>query len=69
MDGYQALALAIVAQALKDYQKVKHYLEKHPGCEWAKTEMREIEFFFQSDWFDLLSSLNPEIIMKLLQDR
>jgi len=56
MNPYEELANAIVLQAVKDYRL--HDDEK---------ELASIERFFRSDWFSVLTSINPEILITKLR--
>ena len=56
MNPYEELANAIVLQAVKDYRL--HDDEK---------ELVSIERFFRSDWFGVLTSINPEILITKLR--
>lgn len=58
-NGYEALAQAIIVQAAKDYKKA---LERD-----ARGFCREIERFFHSDWFTVLSDANPDMILQRLR--
>jgi hypothetical protein len=56
MDPYQELANAIVLQAVKDYRL--HDNEQ---------ELARIECFFRSDWFSVLTNVDPEILITKLR--
>ena len=56
MDPYQELANAIVLQAVKDYRL--HDNEQ---------ELAKIERFFRSDWFSVLTNIDPEILITKLR--
>ena len=56
MDPYQELANAIVMQAVKDYRL--HDNEQ---------ELARIELFFRSDWFSVLTNVDPEILITKLR--
>ena len=59
MDPYQELANAIVLQAVKDYRL--HDNEQ---------ELASIERFFRSDWFSVLTNVDPEtLITKLRKEK
>ena len=55
MTPYEALANAIILMAVKDYRK--------SGSEATR---REIEAFFHSDWFRVLSPADGKYIIKML---
>lgn len=56
MDPYQELANAIVLQAVNDYRL--HDNEQ---------ELARIERFFRSDWFSVLTNVDPEILITKLR--
>ena len=56
MDPYQALANAIIEQAVKDYR-----MTDDPD------ELAELEIFFRSSWYGVLTSLDPELLISRLR--
>ena len=56
MTPYEELANAIVLQAVKDYRL--HDDEQ---------KLASIERFFRSDWFGVLTNINPEILITKLR--
>jgi len=56
MDPYENLANAIILQAVKDYRLTDN-----------ESELQEIERFFHSDWFSVLTSLDPDLLIKKLR--
>ena len=63
MTGEEQLASAIIVQAAKDYRAAARVLKKHPGSAAAKAEISELERFFLSDWFRVLSTVDGEQIL------
>ena len=61
--NYEELANAIVIQAVVDYRAATKRLEKHPLDKMQKHTQREVLRFFRSDWFGILTTLNPEVII------
>lgn len=59
-DRWRALADAIVLQAVKDYRQAL--------AGKAKEHCREIERFFRSKWFGQLTMINPELLIRKLQE-
>ena len=60
-DAYTRLAHAIVVLAAKDYDaELETYLK-------LQTELQSLERFFRSGWFELLSGLDGEALMKKIQ--
>lgn len=56
MNPYENLANAIVLQAVKDYRLTDD-----------EAELAEIESFFRSDWFGVLTDVDPEYLIRNLR--
>ena len=56
MKQYHELANAIVIQAVKDYRY------------GSKKDKSESERFFYSDWFGILTNLNPDVLVTRLKE-
>ena len=56
MNPYEELANAIVLQAVKDYRLTDD-----------EAELAEIERFFRSGWFVVLSKVDPEYLIRNLR--
>ena len=56
MDPYENLAQAIILQAVKDYRLTDD-----------ESELAEIERFFRSGWFGVLSKVDPEYLIRKLR--
>lgn len=59
MDGYKELANAIILQAVKDYRKALKYDERG--------RKREIEKFFGSEYFRILTDVDGEMLIQKLR--
>ena len=59
-NGYEALAQAIIIQAVNDYRRALK------GD--ARGRCREIERFFRSEWFSVLTKVNPEMLIRKLRE-
>ena len=67
--GTKKLVIAIVLQALHDYEKASDVLKKRPRDARAKAQIMEIEEFFGSEWFLNLRALVPETVSEhILED-
>jgi hypothetical protein len=66
IENYEELANAIVVQAVVDYRIAKKRLEKHPLDKMQRHTQREVLRFFRSDWFGILTTLDPEVIIEKL---
>ncbi len=67
MNGYQALANGIIEQAAKDYQEALRRLKKHPDDKAAMKETMEIEEFFHSSWYGVLTQIDPDYLINRLR--
>ena len=56
MDPYENLTNAIILQAVKDYRLTDD-----------EQELQEIERFFRSGWFGVLSKVDPEYLIRQLR--
>ena len=63
MTPYQALANAIVELAVKDYKKALKHHYRHPDRQEYVDEVKSLERFFRSGWYELLTDLDPEILI------
>ena len=66
--SYEALANAIVVQAVLDYKGVYGILLKHPEDRMAQAEAKRIKRFFHSRWFRMLTSLDAEYLIRMVED-
>lgn len=67
-DPYESLANAIILQAVKDYRNVLKRLKKHPNREIDLYMKQEVEQFFRSDWYSCLTTVDPEILIRKLNE-
>ena len=67
MRPYEELAAAIVQQAADDYRSALKRLSINPGNRKAAKDCEEIEDFFCSAWFSVLTDLNGEKVMDRLR--
>lgn len=56
---YEELANAIVIKAVDDYKKALKTLKNNPESSGALHTKKEIEQFFNSEWFSTLTAVNP----------
>ena len=64
LDNWRVLAATIVELAIKDYVRALKVLKAKPhnsGCRGAKMSS---EKFFKSEWFNMLSDIDPEFLIK-----
>ena len=65
--NYQRLADEIIIRAVKDYRRALRTLKYHPENDTARRSRREIERCFNSQWFGVLTEIDPEILMERLK--
>lgn len=63
---YENLANAIVLAAVDDYREVLQRWQQFPEKQAYIAEKRELERFFRSGWFSILTNINPEVLMEQL---
>ena len=66
-DPYQNLANAIVLSAVKDYRDALKKLKKKPNNKLAADERVDIERFFRSGYFTILTEIDPEYLIDRLK--
>jgi len=66
-DAYERLANAIILQAVKDYRVALRRLKTHPHNKVALSAKRSVERFFRSNWFEVLTSIEPETLIRKLK--
>lgn len=63
---YENLANAIILQAVRDYRVALKCLKVNPRNKTAIADKDEIERFFRSDWFSVLTSVDGEMLIRSL---
>lgn len=64
---YEALANAIVFQAVNDYRAALKKVKKNPNNRTALDEALQIERFFRSQWYQVLTSVDGEYLINRLR--
>lgn len=65
---WQKLANAIVEQAVEDYRKAQARIIANPMiADHAKVELRQLERFFRSQWFEVLTDVDGQLILSRLK--
>lgn len=67
MNPCEALANAIIIQAVKDYRHALGTLKYYPNDRTANANRSECEVFFRSGWFELLTDLDGEVLIEKIQ--
>ena len=65
--NYENLANAIILQAVRDYRMALKSLRANPRNRSAQADKDEIERFFRSGWFSVLTSVDGEMLIRSLQ--
>lgn len=66
MDQFEGLANAIIIQAAADYRLALKQLRQNPLFQPAIRMSYEVERFFRSDWFSILTRINGiELLARL----
>ena len=68
-DPYQNLANAIVAQAAQDYLSALKKLKKNPRNRTAMDEAMQMEKFFHSGWYEILTGVDPDYLIRKLREK
>lgn len=66
MRPFEELANAIILQAVKDYRKALKHLANCPQDYITQSVKQDIERFFRSRWFEALTSIDPEMLIRKL---
>ncbi len=66
MSPFEEIANAIILQAVKDYRKALKQISQFPNDIIALSRKQDIERFFRSRWFEILTSIDPEILIRKL---
>ena len=67
-DSLKALANAIIVQAAKDYRQALRKQQKEPDNAAARIRIEEVERFFRSDWYRLLTAVDGEMMIRMLRE-
>ncbi len=67
-DPYERLANAIVIQAAEDYRAALKRIKRNPKNRDAVDEALQIERFFRSGWYQVLTSVDGEYMIRRLQE-
>ena len=66
-DSWEGLAGAIILKAVEDYRHINGRLAKKPDDARLQEQRAEIEKFFLSSWFKVLTKLNGARLLHRLQ--
>ena len=66
-DNWEALVNAIVLKAVDDYRKAWRRVRRFPGQKGSQERIREVELFFRSRWFLMLTDTDGRMILEHLK--
>ena len=64
----QRLANAIIVQAAEDYRTCIRNLKINPRHKESLAMLQDCEDFFRSDWYQMLTKLDGEMIMQKIRE-
>lgn len=68
INPYEGLASGIILQAVKDYRDANKKLERGRKNQDASRMKQECLRFFRSGWFSALTAIDPEFLIKKLDE-
>lgn len=66
--NYESLANAVILQAVKDYRMALKCLQANPRNRTAIADKDDVERFFRSQWFSVLTSIDGETLIRSLNE-
>lgn len=66
MNPYESLANAIILSAVEDYRETLKRCRLHPNKESYRQNRQDLEQFFRSGWFGVLTKLDAETLIRKL---
>ena len=67
-DPYENLVNAVIAQAAEDYRRLLKRAKKNPANREALDETLQVERFFRSGWYQRLTNVDGEFLIRKLQE-
>ena len=67
-EAYENLANAIIVSAVEDYKSALVKLKRHPDNKRALDEIRNLEKFFSSEWYELLTDLDASYLLRKVRE-
>lgn len=67
-DPYENLANAVIAQAAEDYRRLLKRVKKNPANREALDEALQVERFSRSGWYQRLTNVDGEFLIRKLQE-
>ena len=67
-NGWEALAGFIIFRAIQDYEICRRKLRRNPDHKTAARTVRELERFFRSRWFSILTDTDGNKLLERLKN-
>ena len=67
-EACENLTNAIIITAANDYRAALRRLKRNPHSEVARRTISEVERFFRSDWYRLLTEVNGEYLIRRIRE-
>lgn len=67
LDRYAEFANAIIVSAVREYRSYLRKLSRNEKDTNARIKIEELEDFFYSDWFGVLTDLDPDYLLDRIQ--
>ena len=67
LDRYAEFANAIIVSAVREYRAYLRKLSRNENDINARIKVEDLEKFFYSDWFGVLTDLDPDYLIDRLQ--
>ena len=68
-ENYQALANAIILEAVRDFRAAYRRLKRFPDDKAAKAMVQDVTRFFHSQYFEILTPLDgPSLLKKIIEE-
>ena len=68
LESFNLLSNAIIIQAAKDYRDALRKQKRNPESVSAFIRIEEVEQFFRSDWYRLLTTIEGETLIRDLRN-
>jgi len=67
-EAYENLANAIVLSAVEDYKAALLRQKRNPESISAAEDLKRLEKFFYSDWYEVLTDLDPGYLIRKMKE-
>lgn len=63
-EAYENLANAVIVSAASDYKAALKRLKRNPANEMAAYEVKRLERFFRSEWYEMLTDVDATYLLR-----